>query len=265
MLGEKGVVDEHGALTNAKADEPPRTAGPELSAFAEKMHEQNRPSGDASLHVPMATGATLVRKFGSLLVGRGGDDSRRHGINKRATILGGLTASPRPSADMQNEKKSTDHVSEVGTKVNEKDHNKIKEEDSPPIKTLSHSHSQQPIGAHRRATILDPLDRAARHERRSSTGGALLPTVGGTLGGTIGRHRRPSTGYGMSTRPKGVFGRTDEEDETREQGQNGAERLTVNGETYGEEGERHTNEKDFKPVFLKGLFRYVLIPWHHFV
>jgi len=69
----------------------------------------------------------------------------------------------------------------------------------------------------------------------------------------------------MSTRPKGVFGRTDEEDETREQGQNGAERLTVNGETYGEEGERHTNEKDFKPVFLKGLFRYVLIPWHHFV
>ena len=247
VFGEKDVVDEHGALVN----EPPRTAGPELSAFAEKMHNQNRPSNEG-LSAPMAAGATLVRKFGSLLGGRGGDDGKRHGLSKRATILGGLAASPRPSADAENEKrKSTERVNEVG-KLNEKP----KDEESPATtKSLSHSQSQQPIGTtHRRAaTILDPQGRAVRHERRSSTGGALLPATGGT----IGRHRRPSTGYGVSIRPiGGMFGRTEEEEETKELDQNEAEGGTANGETYGQEGERHANEKDFKPVFLKGLFRY---------
>jgi hypothetical protein len=47
-----------------------------------------------------------VRKFGSLLVGRGGDDSRKHGTSKRTTILGGL--SPRMSADEAEKKKSTE-------------------------------------------------------------------------------------------------------------------------------------------------------------
>jgi hypothetical protein len=56
----------------------------------------------------------------------------------------------------------------------------------------------------------------------------------------------------------GMFGRTEEEEETKDLDQNGAEGVTVNGETYGQEGDRHTSEKDFKPVFLKGLFRYVL-------
>jgi len=241
MFGEKDVVDEHGALVN----EPPRTAGPELSAFAEKMHSQNRPSNEG-LSAPIAAGATLVRKFGSLLGGRGGE---RHGVVKRATILGGLANSPRPSADVENEKKkSTEHVDEVG-KPSDKT-----EEESLTTKTLSHSQSQQPIGAvHRRAaTILDPHARAVRHERRSSTGGALLAATGGT----IGRHRRPSTGFGASSRPMGgMFGRTEEEEETKDQ--NDAEGVTV--ETYGQEGDRHTSEKDFKPVFLKGLFRYVLL------
>jgi hypothetical protein len=53
-----------------------------------------------------------------------------------------------------------------------------------------------------------------------------------------------------------MFGRTEEEEETKELDQNEAEGGTANGETYGQEGERHANEKDFKPVFLKGLFRY---------
>ena len=247
MFGEKNVVDEHGALAN----EPPRTAGPELSAFAEKMHGQNRPSNEG-LSAPMAAGATLVRKFGSLLGGRGGDDSKRHGVLKRATILGGLANSPRPSADPENEKrKSTEHVDEAGEPGD-----KTKEE-SPTTKTLSHSQSQQPIGTvHRRAaTILDPHGRAVRHERRSSTGGALLAAASGT----IGRHRRPSTGFGVSTRPMGgMFGRTEEEEETKDLDQNDPEGVTVDGETYGQEGDRHTSEKDFKPVFLKGLFRYFL-------
>jgi hypothetical protein len=51
MFGEKEVVDEHGARANA--DEPPRTAGPELSAFAEKMHETNRPANEGSRRLVM--------------------------------------------------------------------------------------------------------------------------------------------------------------------------------------------------------------------
>jgi serine/threonine protein kinase KIN1/2 len=66
----------------------------------------------------------------------------------------------------------------------------------PPPSLLSTSQSQPLSHMHRRAaTILDPQGRALRHERRSSTGGALLPSIGGT----IGRHRRPSTGYGTSS------------------------------------------------------------------
>ena len=257
VFGEKDTVDEHGTLKN---EEPPRTAGPELSAFVQKIQEQDRPSHDGSLHAPMAAGATLVRKFGSLLGGRGGDDSRRHGVSKRATVLGGLTPSPRPSTDGDNEKKkSTGHVSELGTKADEKTEEKVKAEEVPTIKTISHSHSQQPIGnVHRRAaTILDPQDRTTRHERRSSTGGAFLPAAGGTLS----RLRRPSTGYGMSTRPKGVFDRTEEEEENKALDHDVGE-LTVNNETYGEEGDRHTSEKDFKPVYLKGLFRYAFPDEH---
>ena len=263
VFGEKNTVDEHGALAH---QEVPRTAGPELSSFAEKMH---RPSNDGSLSTPMAAGATLVRKFGTLLGGRGGDESRRHGhgINKRATILGGLTGtmSPRPSGDVDEKKVSTERVNEVGKKTpekkksneksNEKETAKVQEAGGPPAatKTLSHSQSQQLVGnvPRRAATILDPQTRTTRHERRSSTGGALLSQAGGT----IGRHRRPSTGYGTSTRPMGgMFGRTEEEEETKELGVVGT---AVNGETYGQEGERHTNEKDFKPVFLKGLFRCI--------
>jgi hypothetical protein len=46
-----------------------------------------------------------------------------------------------------------------------------------------------------------------------------------------------------------------EEEEGEVEGDIGDEGLE---ETFKEEDERHTNEKDFKPVFLKGLFRCVI-------
>jgi serine/threonine protein kinase KIN1/2 len=66
-------------------------------------------------------------------------------------------------------------------------------------------HSQtQPL--HRRAaTILDPQDHAKRHERRSSTGGASLSTVGGA----IGRYRT-SHPVGRSTQLERSFAQTAE-------------------------------------------------------
>jgi hypothetical protein len=115
------------------------------------------------------------------------------------------------------------------------------------------SHSQtQPL--HRRAaTILDPQSHAKRHERRSSTGGALLSTVGGTLG----RHRRPSTANsGRPPQFERSFGQ-----KTAEVPEEGASRQAhVNGAglTDGEDDANASGaDKDFKPVFLKGLFRYV--------
>lgn len=255
MFGEKEPVDEHGA--RAKAEELPRTAGPELSAFADKMREANQPANDESSSSHVTAGATLVKKFGSLLVGRGGDDSRKHGVSKRATILG---LSPRPSADEAEKKKSTEQ-SEEGGKKSTGSSEKNKEEDegrkSPAPKSISHSLSQPLSNVHRRATTLfDPNGRTTRHERRSSTGGALLPTPVSAFG----RNRRPSTGYGANVRPPGgMFGRTEEE-EIREQDQNDVEATAVNGHEgdFKEEDERHTSEKDFKPLFLKGLFRYML-------
>lgn len=257
LFGEKEAVDEHGSLTN-EIKGPPHTAGPEMTTFTDKTQE-SRPSNDGSLNA--GAGATLARKFGSLLGGRG-DGSGRHSVNKRATILGGL--SPRPSGESDSEKKKSSEQPASGKTspvLLSSEKAKEKEEETgrktPTPKSISHSQSQPLSTVHRRAaTILDISGRNTRHERRSSTGGALLTLPGG---GTIGRHRRPSTGYGTSTRPSGgLFGKTQEVEEVMEveegvEGANG--NRNGKAENFGEEGERHTSEKDFKPVFLKGLFR----------
>ncbi|PPQ65043.1 hypothetical protein CVT26_015739 [Gymnopilus dilepis] len=273
-----GHADEQGALHDIP--EPPKTVGPDTTTFGDKAsppaegHDKDRHEHYSS---PFSSGATLVRKFGSLLVGGKAEDGRKHGTisGKRGTVLGG--PSPRPSADSRGDEKTPQA--------------ELKEEDisiapstpvtattitvSPstpsPARPISPSVSQPSGSVHRRAaTILDPQGRTNRHERRSSTGAALI----GTGGGTIGRHRRPSTGYGSSSgRPlaERLFARGEpqagqeamaekkEEEEAVHEGdvlgEDGAGVEEIIGEeTFKEEGERHANEKDFKPVFLKGLF-----------
>ncbi|KDR72880.1 hypothetical protein GALMADRAFT_158535 [Galerina marginata CBS 339.88] len=256
MFGGGGdtSVDEQGMN---RLPEPPKTVGPETTTFGEKLDES--PEKDKHDHSGSAfsSGATLVRKFGSLLVGNRGEDGRRHGTlsGKRGTIL---STSPRVSGD------SRGAIEEKTPQAETKEDDSLAPPTTPTptaTRTLSASFSQ-PIGnVHRRAaTILDPQGRSNRHERRSSTGAALNS---GSPGGTIGRHRRPSTGYG-SGRPlaERLFSKNEpeqdmtekrEEEEANEHhdgaiGDDGAE------ETFKEEDERHTSEKDFKPVFLKGLF-----------
>ncbi|KAJ7853694.1 hypothetical protein B0H14DRAFT_3865742 [Mycena olivaceomarginata] len=244
----------------------PRTAGPELGGFAERERqrerererEKEREREREKEHGSLSGGATLVRKFGSMLVGSGrhDDSTGRRTPSKRATILGGL--SPRVSRDDGHRERSLD----------EKEKEREKEKDvavpmspapdvtiaaPPQAKSVAHSQSQPFGSVHRRAaTVLDPAGRATRHERRSSTGAAMLGVLQGA--GTTGRHRRPSTGQSTNgTRPKAdrlfardeeqVLEKTDEEEATDGEGKG---RL--------DEDERHTGEKDFKPVFLKGLF-----------
>ncbi|KAI0821802.1 Pkinase-domain-containing protein [Trametes gibbosa] len=240
--------------------DPPRTAGPEFGTFAEKIAEPQReeqPEGereaDEEPRTPLVltAGATLVRKFGSLLVGRG-DDSRRAGTpTKRGSILTSFAAQPRASTEPGEEQQPQAEKNGVNGTAAEDG----RKSGSPtPTGTMSQSQSQ-PVGSvHRRAaTILDPQGRSTRHERRSSTGAALMSNVGGT----IGRHRRPSTGnsYGFpKPLPDRLFGRMDEEEEHAERaeneglpGENGGEDVQKGEESQGE-------DKDFKPVYLKGLF-----------
>ena len=320
VVGE--AVDEYGTI-RAKEMEPPRTAGPELSAFAEKMDAS--PSAPPSTTItgaaeeykgagPLSAGASLVRKFGSLLGGAGGgvkgDSGGKYGSVRRRSGI-----SPRPSGDtaavaaapvrldekggvnyaeVEVKKESVGDVSgvgEMGEKVEGVNGVQGDETVTPasasasaggagktstnasgnvtPTQTISSSQSQ-PIGtSHRRAaTILDPQGRSTRHERRSSTGAALFSSVGGT----IGRHRRPSTGFGSSQiRPTDrFFGRTDEVDENAAEEEvipdsasvpiGGVNAGVGSGRAMGveREGEQQGDEKEYKSVYLKGLFRYVV-------
>lgn len=226
----------------------PHTAGPEVGHFA-AAKERIVGEDERGVHDgPLATGATLVKRFGTLLGGggRGEDGKRGQGsIGKRTTIVGGVPL--KAATDTEAEKRS--HAVDIfHAKNGAESEGRRQSTFSPP--PLSTSQSQPLSHTHRRAaTILDPQGRAIRHERRSSTGGTLLPSLG-----SIGRHRRPSTGYGMSSgRPVAVsqFGRTEEVEEN-------AEHETSDSRDESFRDAPHV-DKDFKPVHLKGLFRYVII------
>lgn len=266
MFGS-GHADEQGLHD---IPEPPKTVGPDTTTFGDRAGEAQ--DKDRHEHYsPFSSGATLVRKFGSLLVGGKGDDGRKHGTvsGKRGTILGGT--SPRPSADSRADEKTpqAEVKEEEVTVAPPTPATTVTPSTPSPARPISPSISQPTGTIHRRAaTILDPQGRTNRHERRSSTGAALIGSGGG---GTIGRHRRPSTGYG-SSRP--LAERLFSKNETQQQQQDsmaekreeeeavpGADEHEdgagedVGEETFKEEEERHSHDKDFKPVFLKGLFR----------
>lgn len=266
----------------------PRTAGPEVTTFMERDEksderspEPEREKVNGQEHVaekelpespmpPMSPGATLARKFGSLLVGGRGDGHERRGAGKRASIL---TMTPRVSADSEKERererekeKEREHDHEKETDEREWEREKAQQEDKE-NKKEHHRHGireslSQPLGSiHRRAaTILDPAGRTTRHERRSSTGAPVF------VGGTIGRRTKPpSTANSVAptigwTNAEKHFDRVEETGDV----EGNEERIPsadeeghlVNGDGV-QRKEDVTAEKDFKPVFLKGLFRYV--------
>ncbi|KAJ6552054.1 hypothetical protein DFH09DRAFT_1366444 [Mycena vulgaris] len=263
-------------------EEGPRTAGPEIGGFAERERQRDREREKESEKerekekekerdhehgaMSLSGGATLVRKLGTIL-GRHDDSTGRRTPSKRATILGGLTLSPRASRDDGHRDRERSLDEDAGAAKDSANHDTaappgVTIAAPPPAKSVSHSQSQPFGSVHRRAaTVLDPGGRTARHERRSSTGAAMLSAL--QNGGTIGRHRRPSTGQN-GVRPKAdrLFSKTEEEDEVAERpeeeavtdGEGDGVRETQGQQDFRSEDERHTSEKDFKPVFLKGLF-----------
>ena len=281
---EKDKVDEHGVPV-------PKTAGPEMVTFSEKLEEamgpEKKEEGERereSSHTlgggALSAGATLVRKFGSMLVGGGksgggNEESRRHAhqgtVGKGTASVAVTASSPRPSEDAEVKKVEEEGVS--GGDQQRSGEEKEKDEQvmhvhiqTPPPTGRSITHSlSQPVGSvHRRsATLQDPHGRAQKHSRRSSTSAAYATETTGTAG----RHRRPSTGYGSMTKPLAdrLFGRTEppvdvaesrEEEDAGEQKSTGTNLDQDAEDTYKEDDGGQNHDKDFKPVFLKGLFRY---------
>ena len=183
------------------------------------------------------------------VVGRGDESRRSTGAPKRGSIfVPGF--SPRQSADADEDKNSTPRQG---------DSEKLGPDALAVPSPMSQSQSLPASSTHRRAaTTLDSQGRAARHERRNSAGAALFASAGATIGrhgGSVGRHRRPSTGYSSTYgRPLAdkLFGRTDEEDEAE---------LEQDVDVPDSSGsppppEAQGDEKEFKSVYMKGLFRY---------
>ncbi|KAF8547095.1 hypothetical protein OG21DRAFT_1490523 [Imleria badia] len=174
---------------------------------------------------------------------RGVHDGPLSAAGYATTILGGVQlkaatdteAEKRPVVDVFNEKSGTELESQ---------HSRWQSTFSP-APPMSASQSQPLSHTHRRAaTILDPQRRAIRHEQWSSTGDALLLSIGGS----IGRHRRPSTGYGTTSNSGQLvavsqFGRTEEVEENAEH-----EMSDSRDESFRDA------DKDFKFIHLKGLF-----------
>ncbi|PCH34832.1 Pkinase-domain-containing protein [Wolfiporia cocos MD-104 SS10] len=238
---------------NAESFDVPRSAGPERTSYAEQR-DATQADDDARSPVLVSAGATLVRKFGSLLGGSPRSDETRRSTSsttRRGNIL--TSFSPRPSTEA-GEKVVDEHGALVSEKPVGDEHRSV----SPSAQsTITQSKSQPIASPHRRAqTVLDPQGRALRHERRNSAGAALLSNM---TGGTIGRHRRPSTGFSTDYRrplTDRLFGRTDEEDEGAAEEQEDATSTVTNGARADKapKDEVQSDEEKIKPVYLKGLF-----------
>ncbi|KAK2461106.1 hypothetical protein APHAL10511_006885 [Amanita phalloides] len=230
------------AMAETSPHEPalPIVESPALLLEPQRPVSATAPDEQVQTQTPTSSPFTLVRKMQSLLVGGKADDLRRNpGHRGRTMVLPGLTASPRPSVD----ERGRGAVEDAGV-----------EQAAEALHTPSSSRgivqsASQPIGnTHRRAaTVLDPHGRSPRHERRSSTGGALL-----TAGGSIGRHRRPSMGF--AGRAEKLFSRESGENELSERREEeaAADRPSTDVALHDVVEEDH--DKEFKSVYLKGLF-----------
>jgi hypothetical protein len=298
-----GVDEQSGASTGTGVMDVPRTAGPDITTFPipstvdestedrereneNKGREEEEKEAQQQHHQGVglvAGGATLVRKFGSLLIGRSGghgsssgmtEDGRKSASMKRST-------SARPSADaLKNmmEKEDPDSSAErtptatinVSHPPSSLQPEQVNGYGAGAKATPMNVSVSQPVGGiHRRAaTVLEPK---RGHERRSSTGGALIGTSSSAGAATGGRVRRPSTGYSATAHVRPLVDRVfhghnaqhkesvepaafdehdDEHDDTESGGRAGLDRH----EGMDEKDAGTDNEKEYKPVYLKGLF-----------
>jgi len=252
--------------------EPPegsKTAGHTISTFAERERERYRAEAEPRWseqnhreevhgHPPqphIREGSTLRSKFGSLLRKEGG-------LGRRSSVLRGTRPSTEAGTITAKEEEKDREKENVppSTNVNfaKREREKVREREivdsgaqtdveGGPRLTLSVS---QPIGqAHRRAaTILDPMGRPGRHERRSSMGAGLGFPFVGTLG------RRPKTATAEDPTPISAAATAMAEGKEKEGEKT---ELDANGTEREKEDRTSAEESTVKPVYLKGLFRCV--------
>ncbi|KAJ7140060.1 hypothetical protein C8R43DRAFT_602346 [Mycena crocata] len=180
----------------------------------------------------------------------------RRGGSKRVSILGGAIHSPPTPLDEKHGEKETiknapPPLAVASTPVPVQP--PAIDVSAPSLATPVSSKEGHGFGSVRRraATILDPVTRSSRHERRSSTGGAPVAAPGGT----VGRYRRTSLmGYETATLPKGdrLLPKTVPEGDFLERPDELSDSDARDGHADAE-NERSADERDSKPVFLKGL------------
>jgi serine/threonine protein kinase KIN1/2 len=233
LSGLKPAMGELGEKAYAPSETPPQAPTKEKS-------KENLPSSPNFSQTPASP--TLIRRFGSLFGGEGGHPKRRLSL-----FSGGAVRDGREDhgihLDHEHDRAETDIES---TKITRERKIQIVETERDRERTsgtLTHSASQPLSSSHRRAaTVVDPSTRrGAGHDRRSSA----------IIGFGIGRAstvKRPSTGTDTSY------------------AQNRLKHMEEDGEKHGEgeDSQRETatdKESDtFKPIYMKGLFRYVFSP-----
>lgn len=250
-MGEKVPEKEkESASTRDKSKEAlPMSPSPSISISASQSHSNSPQS------------PTLMRRFGSLFVGEssgstyqpkrrlslfGGGHAPGHGHGRESTAGGGEGGEV---GDIHHRDYAETDTESARAKRDRKI--QIVESEKPSSTNqggmLSHSASQPLSSSHRRAaTIIDTATRRSGgthghgHERRAS---AIVQGFGLGRSSTV---KRPSTATDSSF-PVGRFKAVNSDEEGGEQ---------------GDDEQRLTDKEDesFKPVYMKGLFRYVFSP-----
>ncbi|KAJ7709205.1 hypothetical protein B0H14DRAFT_3525222 [Mycena olivaceomarginata] len=179
--GDRGRERERADEDEEEMVQVPRTAGPELGGFAERERqrerererEKEREREREKEHGSLSGGATL---HGAADAQQARDDPWG-AVSARFHATTGIASSASgPLDEKEKEREKEKYVAVLMSPAPD-----VTIAAPPQAKSVAHSQSQPFGSVHRRAaTVLDPAGRAARHERRSSTGAAMLGVLQGT-------------------------------------------------------------------------------------
>lgn len=257
-------------------DKVPRTAGPEQTSFDERVEDPPRRSEqvprerDDGRVSPAATAppasshsgkekegaGSSIRRITTMLGNRLSEDNKKT-LGRRGSLLRGAFL-PRHSVDVagrdgdeRTQRGATRPRSQEDVMSDSEQARTMTDVEQTRSAPFSASHSQPASNMHRRAqTIVDSQSRESKHIRRGSLGaGFALATIG----------RRPKTAASSAAPTEG---KVQEEDEARTvHAEEEEEGVLVNGDETragaAADDEGSATERDVKPLYLKGLFRYV--------
>lgn len=230
---------------------PPPNQEDAATVDGRKDETLQRHRSSPSPEPPMSAGASLVRRFGTL-IGRGDGDKSKP---KRGSILIPLQSSPLRNEPKLNEKPVPPTPITVPIDIpNVKVHDASPDGSSSPQKKngLTTSQSQPVGGLHRRAATLDPGGKA--HLRRGSVGSVtrVLSAARGATGRRVsGPVERPSTAGGRPSTAGGLEAPRTAPVKIKEEEQRSV--AVVNGDDPHALSDSGGGSEP-KPVYLKGLF-----------